>query len=94
MEKLPKVYENPINKNFNNTQSLYRSSIINKSNKDINKIIDNMLRSNDYIAKKRVKITLSNDILVVDMIGKSNNNILTIDNKLININDILDIEKY
>ena len=95
MNKLPKVYENPINKKFDNTQDLFRSSINSKyNNKDINRIIDEILKSNDHIAKTRVRITLPNEYLVVDMIGKTNGSILTIDNRLIKINDIIDIEKY
>lgn len=96
MNKLPKVYESPINKTFNNTQSIYKSVINNNTRsikKDINYEIDRIFRAKDHIAKSRVRVTLPNEELVVDIIGKTGSNILTMDNRLIKITDIIDIEK-
>jgi len=95
MNKLPKVYESPINKSFNNTQSIYKSMLNNNRiiKKDINYEIDRIFRSKDHIAKSRVRVTLPNEVLEVDIIGKTGSNILTMDNRLIKIKDIVDIEK-
>ena len=95
MNKLPKVYANPINKSFNNTQSIYKSMLNNNRSikKDINYEIDRIFSSKDHIAKSRVRVTLSNEVLEVDIIGKTGSNILTMDNRLIKIKDIVDIEK-
>ena len=98
MNKLPNVYANPIDKRINNVQENYyslRSSIIIKksSEREINKKIDQIFASSSHISKSRVLITLEGGIREVDIIGKSNNNILTMDGSLIRISDILDIKK-
>ena len=98
MNKLPNVYANPIDKKINNVQenyySLRSSNIIKKnSEREINKKIDQIFASSSHISKSRVLITLEGGVKEVDIIGKSNNNILTMDGSLIKISDILDVEK-
>ena len=60
---------------------------------ELNKKIDNIFKSNDYIYKIKVNITLKDKEIICTLIGKTNNNLITIDNKLINIKDIIDIKK-
>ena len=95
MDKLPKVFANPINKVFNNYQNEYKGSINYTRNikKNINNELNKIFSSKNHIAKSRVRITLPNEVLITDIIGKTNNNVLTMDNRLIKISDILDIEK-
>ena len=98
MNKLPNVYANPIDKKINNVQenyySLRSSNIIKKnSEREINRKIDQIFASSSHISKSRVLITLEGGVKEVDIIGKSNNNILTMDGSLIKISDILDVEK-
>ena len=95
MNKLPSVYEVPINKKINNYQDSFRSSKINiiPSVKDINKKINEIFGSLNHVYKSKVRITLSDRVIEEVIVGKTNINLLTLDNKLIKITDILDIEK-
>ena len=94
MEK-PRVFANPINKKLDNNEDLFRSSksAIKNNPKDINRKINEIFASTDHVYKSRVKITLKDKVLEVDLIGKTNLNLLTLDGGLIRITDILDIEK-
>ena len=94
MEK-PRVFANPINKKLDNNEDLFRSSksVIKNNPKDINRKINEIFASTDHVYKSRVKITLKDKVLEVDLIGKTNLNLLTMDGRLIRITDILDIEK-
>lgn len=96
MNKLPKVFANPIEKKINNTQDLFRGS--SKEAKvhnpqEINKKINHIFADTSHVYKSRVKVTLKDTTMDVDIVGKTNINLLTLDGKLIKITDILDIEK-
>ena len=95
MNKLPNVFASPINKKRNNYQDMYRSDRKVKSHnpKDINKKINEIFGSLNHVYKSKVRITMSDGIKEEEIVGKTNINLLTIDNKLIKITDILDIEK-
>ena len=95
MNKLPNVFASPINKKLNNYQDLYRSDRAVKSYnpKDINKKINEIFGSLNHVYKSRVRITMDDGIHEEEIVGKTNIKLLTIDNKLIKITDILDIEK-
>lgn len=97
MNKLPRVFANPINKELKNNVELFRSDKkveIKSSNiKDINKKINEIFGSNNHIYKSKVKITLKDGNLITDIVGKTSSNILTLDGMLIRIQDIIDIEK-
>ena len=95
MNKLPNVYASPINKKLNNYQDMYRS---NKDVKvyepiDINKKINEIFASLNHVYKSKVNITTKDGNFEEIIVGKTSKNLLTIDNKLIKITDILDIEK-
>lgn len=89
MEK-PKVFQNTINKNITNNK-LYSDSSKIKQAIDVNSKINNMFKSSSYIYKLDVIITLKNKQVKKIIIGKKNNNLITIDNELIKIDDIIDI---
>lgn len=95
MNKLPNVFASPINKKLNNYQDMYRSDrkIKSYNPKDINKKINEIFGSLNHVYKSKVRITMSDGIKEEEIVGKTNINLLTIDNKLIKITDILDIEK-
>ena len=95
MNKLPNVFASPINKKLNNYQDMYRSDRKVKSYnpKDINKKINEIFGSLNHVYKSKVRITMTDGIKEEEIVGKTNINLLTIDNKLIKITDILDIEK-
>ena len=99
MNKLPKLYTNKFEKKIDN--SIDYISIKNEKDMNYNNIskysikdkIDNIFKSKNYIYKINVEIELINDKIKCTIIGKTKNSLITIDNKLININDIVDIKK-
>lgn len=95
MNRLPNVFQNPINKKINNVQDMYRSSNkeLNYSPKEINKKINQIFGSLNHVYKSKVRITLKDKVIEDEIVGKTNLNLLTLDGKLIKITDILDIEK-
>lgn len=98
MKKLPKLYTNTFNKKIDNSIEFTRvkEKILeeDKLNKyDINKKIDMIFKSKNYIYKVKVLIKLSDKELNTTLIGKTNDSLITLDNKLIKISDIYDIKK-
>lgn len=94
---LPKVYQNKNIGNVNNDQEYFYSlnkQIISSnrtSKEDINRKINKLFQSQKFIYKIRVIVVTTNGEQETIIIGKNNNNLITIDNNLIPINDILDI---
>ncbi len=86
MFDLPKVYVNKINKNINNNQSESRVE-----NKQLN--IDSILSKDKYVFNHKYIITLKDNEIIDSIISKSNNKILTLNNKWIDINDIINISE-
>lgn len=101
MEKeLPKMYHTKINKPVTSIQKIYRSidnnnDVINHNYDtiSIDKKINNIFNSNDYVYKADVTIVTDNDILKKRIIARNKNNIITIDNEFIPISIIRDIYK-
>lgn len=93
MEK-PKVFANPINKKISNVQDLFRSDKSNRTSPiDVNKKINEIFASRNHVYKSKVKITTKSSVFETEIVGKTNLNLLTLDGKLINITDIVDIER-
>lgn len=95
--QLPELYTNQFDKKIDNSQEFVKVSDMNEikevTNFDIKKKIDNIFKSSSYIYKIKVSITLKDKVIEKYLVGKNNNSLITIDNELININDILDIEE-
>ena len=94
-KKLPRVFANKIDKKINNNSNYYVSNekkkeIVLKPN-DINKKISDIFNSTSYLYRANVVITFKNGEVVKKIIGKNKNQLITIDNELIQIDDILDI---
>lgn len=97
MKELPKVFHNKVNKNFNNNRSFYYSNNEpieeeKKDTKTITQKINDIFSSPNYIYKANVEITLKDKKIVKRIIGRNKNYIITMDNDLISINDIIDIK--
>ena len=85
MKDLPRITRGKISDNLNNTQSIFYSSdrsIPKKDDISIVKKINNIFASVHHVYKSKVRI-----------VGKTSTNLITIDGELINIVDIVDIEK-
>lgn len=107
-KKIPKVFANAIKKPLKNNADVYYSSreekvkINNKINKSkkiadksaisITKKIANIFASPNYVYKADVKITLASGVLTKRIVGRTSNDLITIENDLIPIKDIIDIE--
>lgn len=91
---LPNVYANRIDKVFNNDQDVFYSGFNNSRNdvRNINKKINDIFSSSNFVYKKDVKIYTSNGIINKTIVGINGNNLLTMDNESININEIQNIE--
>lgn len=103
MKDLPKVFANEIDKKLENNNEYAISEnkeIIKKDNefkgiikdKNINQKINDIFSSYRYVYKADVIITTNEGEIIKKIIGKSNNNLITIDNELINIDNIKDIK--
>ncbi len=91
--KKPKVFANKINKKINNNETCFKSNgeIVSFPKGDINKKIRDIFNSSSYLYRANVVITFKNGEVTKKIIGKNNNQLITIDNELIPIDDILDI---
>ena len=99
-KKLPKVFANKIDKNLNNNETVYyNKNEVRSEQKDnsssiftVNQKINQIFSSARYVYKADVIITTKNDKMNKRIIGRNRNELITMDNEVINVNDILDIE--
>ena len=98
MKDLPKVFHNKIDKKFTNNRSVYYSSSNNSSNNEvvdtrtIKQKINDIFSSPNYVYKANVDITLKDKKITKRIIGRNKDYIITMDNELILIEDIIDIQ--
>ena len=104
-KKLPKVFQNKIDKDVSNNDKYYYSA--NKTNdnnvkesvnkkvikpKNINKKINEIFASPTYVYKANVEITTKNSTITTKIIGRNKSYLITMDNKTIKIDEIIDIK--
>lgn len=93
MNKLPRVFANPINHDINNEQKSYRSD--RNTNNQTSTVtlydIDKILKNRSVFGAK-VKVCINNNYLVKTIVSRVDDNIFTIDNEKINIKDISSID--
>ena len=100
MKDLPKIFNNSESKNFNNNSNIYYSNSErneikiqnNKDTKTITQKINEIFSSPNYIYKANVEITLKDKKVTKRIIGRNKDFIITMDNTLIPIRDIVDIK--
>jgi len=105
MEKKPNLFVNKIEKNFDNNDRIFYScsdsdydvkkillekEIKRKSN-NLNKKINSIFTSSNYVYKAEVIIKFKDKEAVKKIIGKNQKYLITIDNELIPISEIIDI---
>lgn len=100
MEKKPSVFANKINKKLENNERVYFSDKEKKelevknetmNSKPIQQQIKEIFNSHTYIYKADVEIKTKDGIFNKRLIGKNNTHIITIDNELIPIDEIIEI---
>ena len=96
MKKLPKVYKNEINKIINNNKDkclvTTENKVIKKEN--INEIsLDEIFNGIGYSYNIPLNIKTKNKEYNTSLVAKTNNNVITIDNDIIPINEIITLTK-
>lgn len=90
---LPNIYKGSVNNSTNQDKSILNEEVKIESNRDVEKDIKKILTSKDFIYKAEVLITLKdNNKLKKTIIGTNNNSLITIDDELIDINNISKID--
>ena len=101
MKDLPKVFHNKIDKSFNNNKKVFYSG--NDSNiqdtksepsdtRNVLQKINAIFSSPNYVYKANVEITLKDKKITKRIIGRNKDYIITMENDLIPIVDIVDIK--
>jgi len=103
-KKLPKVFANSIDKKLSNNETVYyekkevkeevvqpKKTLLNESF-NLNQKINKIFGSSRYVYKADVDITLKDGKISKKIIGRNKNELITMDNELIKISDIIDID--
>lgn len=100
IKKLPKIYQNNINKKINNNKTTYHLKYNNIDiepnnmiNYSVDEVIDSIFNSTGYAFNKKVIIKTNDKTYNTSLIAKRNNYILTLDNDRIKIDDIISIKR-
>lgn len=105
-KKLPGLYVNKIEKKLNNNNTVYYSALNDKSietkvedvsftidTTSVSEKVDELFDSPNYVYKMNATITLKDKTVInKDIIGQMDGKLITIDEELIDINDIRDIK--
>ena len=104
-KKIPSVFANKVSGNIGNNEKVAYSALdtketITESNtlntlkeKNINQKINEIFSSSSYVYKADVEISLRSGKVVKRIVGKNSLYLITLDNELIPIADIVDIKK-
>lgn len=91
------LFVNKFDKEFKNNEKVFysKNNSIDRSIEkvDVLKKINEIFRSNDFVYKADVVITLENRKINTTIIARNNSSLITMDNEVIKINEILDIKK-
>lgn len=93
--KLPNVYAKPLENEIKNNREYYYGKLVEKiykSPKTVSNSINDIFRRKDFVYKKKVKITTYDEEMIVTLVGRTNKDILTLENKTIPVINITNIE--
>ena len=100
-KKLPKVFANKIDKELKNNETVYYNKNEERKIEEkeslssiltVNQKINQIFSSTRYVYMADVIITTKNGKINKRIIGRNRNELITMDNEVINVNDIIDIE--
>ena len=98
-KELPHVYQNRIDKDISNNKKVDYSGLRdevkvekNKPTKTVNQKINDIFNSPRYVYKAEVEIQLKDRTVTKKIIGHNKNQLITFDNEIIPISDIVDIK--
>lgn len=102
-KKLPEIFQNKIYKKLDNNKNIFYSKKNNKredkeESTKVNELniyqkINQIFSSPNYVYKADVYIKLKDKEITTKIIGRNKNFLITMDNQLIPITDIIDITK-
>ncbi len=104
-KKIPKVFANDINTDGNNKNVFYSKSnesveakeekivFDDNSNKNVGQKINDIFNSSSYVYKADVVIKLKDEVVTKRIVGKNRTHLITMENELIPISDIVDIKR-
>ena len=88
MKKLPKIYQNNINKKINNNK---RVTYLNNNDNAVRDTIDKIFNGIGYSYNIPVIIEANNKVYDTSIVTRTKKKIVTLDNDVISINDINNI---
>lgn len=107
-KKLPKVFANKIDKSLNNNKDVFYSAkgdnfdvrssdssnerTFEVKGQNVNQKINSIFSSPRYVYKADVDITTKDGKISKKIIGRNSTHLITIDNELIPVTDIIDID--
>lgn len=105
-KKLPKVFANKVDKNAGNNEDVFYGTHDNRTNfdienkdsdqkitkKNINQKLNDIFNAPNYIYKADVEIKLKDGTVTKKIVGKNSTHLITMENELIPISDIVDIK--
>lgn len=107
-KKLPKVFANKIDKSLDNNKNVFYSATSDTidiedsqssqnrtfefKGQNVNQKINSIFTSPRYVYKADVDITTKDGKISKIIIGRNSTHLITIDNELISISDIIDID--
>lgn len=101
-KKIPKVFANKVDSDGNNKRVYHSTDEVLDNSKNVSKLsykkninqkINDIFNSSSYIYKADVLIKLKNESVSKRIVGRNSTHLITMDNELIPISDIIDIEK-
>ena len=93
-KKLPNVYPVPIDKKINNNEEIFDSRLNEERTSPLTiKEINELFNAKDHVYKTKVKIRTTRGEKIVEIVGISRNDLLTLNGEHINIDSILEIKK-
>ena len=100
MKKLPKIYQNEISKSIKNNKTIFRFKNEDvRSTKPVNKndtiedVLDEIFNGIGYAINIPVKIKTKDKTYETTLVARTKKSIVTIDNDVIAVDDILLLEK-
>lgn len=98
-KELPHIYQNKISKDISNNKKVDYSGLRyevkqvekKKLTKDVNQKINDIFNSSRYVYKAEVEIEMKDKTVTKKIIGHNKSELITIDNEIIPISDIVDI---
>ena len=90
-EYLPKVFVSPITKKIDNDQEIFMGN--SRDDKSVSEVLDTLFTPDTYTFRRKFEIKTKNEVLTTSIISRLGNKLLTLDNRYIDILDIISIKE-